>query len=85
MTPGAATKNVKEIKIDGTDATINNIQTGKYKFSATLMILRVTGRNMSVLEKDFLKFVYSREGQNIIAKNGYIHLSNDQIKEEMNF
>lgn len=67
---GSLNKTVKALKIDGADATVENIKNGSYKISRPFNI--AVKENLSAAAKDFENFILSSEGQAIIEKNKYI-------------
>lgn len=67
---GSLNKTVKALKIDGADATVENIKNGSYKISRPFNI--AVKENLSAAAKDFENFILSAEGQSIIEKNKYI-------------
>ncbi len=67
---GSLNKTVKAVKIDGADATVENIKNGSYKISRPFNIS--VKENLSAAAKDFENFILSSEGQAIIEKNKYI-------------
>jgi phosphate transport system substrate-binding protein len=70
---GSLNDTVKAVKIDGADATADNIKKGKYKISRPFII--ATKGDVSAAAKDFISFVMSAEGQDIAAANGYIKIN----------
>ncbi len=67
---GSLNKTVKAVKIDGADATVENIKNGSYKISRPFNI--AVKENLSAAAKDFENFILSAQGQAIIEKNKYI-------------
>lgn len=59
-------------KIDGADATVANINNGSYKISRPFNI--AVKKGLSPVAQDFVNFIVSEDGQNIIAGNKYITL-----------
>lgn len=70
---GSLNKDVKSLKIDGADATVENIENGTYKVSRPFNI--VTKDSLSEVAQDFVDFILSSNGQAVIAKKGYITVS----------
>ena len=64
---------VKALKIDGAEATVENIKNGSYKISRPFNI--ATKENVSEVAKDFVDFILSEDGQKIVEQNGYIAAS----------
>lgn len=67
---GSLNDTVKAVKIDGAEATVDNIKNDTYKVSRPFNI--VTGENVSELAQDFIDFILSTEGQKVVEDNGYI-------------
>ncbi len=70
---GSLNNSVKAVKIDGTDATVANINNGSYKISRPFNIAVREG--LSPVAQDFVNFILSEEGQKIIAANKYIQVA----------
>lgn len=60
-------ENVKALKVDGAEATTQNIKSGEYKVSRPFYI--ATKAQQNELTKDFISFILSKEGQEVIAKS----------------
>jgi phosphate transport system substrate-binding protein len=69
---GSMNDSVKALKIDGADATAENIKNGSYKVSRPFII--ATKGSPSDVTKDFIGFIMSSEGQGIAESNGYIKI-----------
>lgn len=67
---GTLQDTVKAVKIDGAEATVENIKNGSYKISRPFNIVYKNGLND--LAQDFVDYIFSEEGQKIVADNGYI-------------
>ena len=70
---GALDESVKALKIDGVEATADNIKNGTYKISRPFNI--VTTGNVSPLAQDFIDFIMSADGQAVIEGDNYIPVS----------
>lgn len=70
---GSLDESVKALKIDGAEATAENIKAGTYKVSRPFNIATKKGLDNEVA-KDFITFILSEEGQAVVADNGYIPL-----------
>lgn len=68
---GSLDDSVKAVKIDGAEATAENIKNGSYKVSRPFNIATKKGLDNEVA-KDFINFIMSKEGQEVVAENGYI-------------
>lgn len=67
---GSLNDTVKALKIDGAEASAANVKSGVYKISRPFNI--VTKAEVSEAAQDFISFIMSREGQETVAKAGYI-------------
>jgi len=70
---GMIDRNVKALMIDGTIPTVQNIKQNKYKMVRPFLYL-MPGEPAGVA-KVFIDFVLSREGQNILGKEGLVPVS----------
>lgn len=68
---GALDDSVKALKIDGAEATAENIKSGDYKVSRPFNIATKSDLDNEVA-KDFIDFIMSTEGQKVVEENGYI-------------
>ena len=69
---GSLNDSVKAVKIDGVDATADNVKNGSYKISRPFIITTKDG--ISDLAADFIKFILSDDGQAIVSEK-YITVS----------
>ena len=70
---GSLDDSVKAVKIDGAEATAENVKSGEYKVSRPFNI--ATKEDMdNEAAKDFINYILSADGQAIVAENGYIAL-----------
>lgn len=67
---GSLGDTVKALKIDGAEATADNIVSGEYKVSRPFNI--ATNGEISDAAQDFIDFILSPEGQAVVEENGYI-------------
>ena len=67
---GSLSDDVKAVKIDGAEATAENIENGTYKVSRPFNI--VTKDGLSDVAQDFINFIMSTQGQEVVADEGYI-------------
>lgn len=63
---------VKAIKVDGVEATVENVKNGSYKVARPFNIATMT--DISEAAQDFVNFILSTEGQSIVEQKGYIKL-----------
>lgn len=69
---GYITDDVKMLKVDGVEATVENIRNGSYKISRPLNIVYQESKAASDLNTAFLTFIQSSDAQSIISANGYV-------------
>ena len=74
---GSLNDSVKAAQIDGVDATVENIKSGKYTISRPFNI--VTKSEVSDAAKDFIAFILSTQGQNVVEENS--HIPNDGAQD----
>lgn len=67
---GSLNDTVKAVKIDGAEASAENVANDTYKVSRPFNI--VTGEEISETAQDFVNYIMSEEGQQIVEDNGYI-------------
>lgn len=67
---GSLNDSVKALKIDGAEATAENIKNGTYKVARPFNI--ATTADVSEAASDFITFILSDEGQAVVEENGYI-------------
>lgn len=74
---GSLDDSVKALKIDGAEATAENIENGSYKVSRPFNVAVKKDLNNEVA-KDFMSFIMSTEGQKVVEDEGYIPVSDVQ-------
>lgn len=79
---GSLNDTVKALKIDGADATVDNIKNGSYKISRPFNI--ATKDEVSPAAQDFIGFILSEEGQAVVEETGYISQGNAGAYEATN-
>jgi len=67
---GSLNDTVKAVKIDGAEASAENVSNDTYKVSRPFNI--VTSKEAGDAAKDFISYIMSAEGQQIVEDNGYI-------------
>jgi phosphate transport system substrate-binding protein len=71
---GSLNDTVKAVKIDGVEATVENIKNGKYKVARPFNI--ATKGELSDATQDFINFILSEDGQKVVEDAGYISKEN---------
>ncbi len=67
---GSLNDTVKALKIDGAEASVENIKSGEYKISRPFNI--ATKEDVSEAAQDFIHYIMSPDGQAVVEENGYI-------------
>ena len=73
---GVLNSTVKALKINGVEANEENIKSGKYNIVRQFNI--VVKDDLSQVAKDFIDYIMSKEGQEIVSKERYVSI---KIKE----
>ena len=71
---GSLSSSVKAVNVDGVEATAENIKNGTYKVARPFNI--ATKAEISEVAKDFIDFILSADGQEIVS-NGYIKVDDN--------
>lgn len=69
---GSLDNTVKALKVNGAEATVDNIKSGVYSLSRPFNVVYNTTNGLSEEAKDFLDFILSEEGQGIVDSEGYV-------------
>ena len=69
---GSLNGTVKALKVDGAEATVENIKSGAYQVSRPFNI--ATRGEVSEAAQDFISYILSAEGQAVVSESGYIPL-----------
>lgn len=67
---GSLNESVTAVKVDGAEATADNVAAGTYKVQRPFNI--ATNGTPGDAAQDFINFIMSREGQAVVVENGYI-------------
>ncbi|WP_455277632.1 phosphate ABC transporter substrate-binding protein [[Eubacterium] cellulosolvens] len=73
LSMGYLDNTIKGLAIDGVDPTVANVKSGDYPVVRNLYL--ITNGEPSELEKLFIDFALSAEGQSIVEETGYISVS----------
>ena len=76
---GSLNETVTALKVDGAEATPENILSGTYKVVRPFNI--ATKSDISDAAKDFINFIMSKEGQAVVEENGYIAVGDQPAYE----
>jgi phosphate transport system substrate-binding protein len=86
---GYRTSGVKVLKLadkgDFFDGSYANVTSGKYPLSRFLYIYvnKAPGKALDPLVKEYLKLILSKDGQEVVVKDGYLPLSAALVQEEL--
>ena len=72
---GSLNDTVKAVKIDGAEASAENVANDTYKVSRPFNI--ITTDKLSDAAQDFENYIMSADGQQIVEDNGYIKVADD--------
>lgn len=64
---GSVNDTIKSISVDGVTASVDNVKNGSYKVSRPFIL--ATKGEQNPLTKDFLAFIMSAEGQQVVGKS----------------
>lgn len=69
----AGKRKIKALSVDGVAPTLSNVSAGKYPYAMTLSLVYKRDKYRGAV-KDFIEFVFSRDGQKILSDNGHVTL-----------
>ena len=71
---GSVDDSVKVLKVEGVEATAENVLSGDYKMQRPFVIMtsKAMGENLTAATKDFLAFLRSTQAQDIVEEEGYV-------------
>jgi len=69
---GYVTADVKTLKVDAVEATVDNIKNGSYKISRPLSVVFNESSLDDAVNDAFLTFLQSSDAQDVISENGYV-------------
>lgn len=77
---GSLNDSVKALKVDGVEATVENVKSGDYKVARPFEICTPKS-GVSEVAQDFIDFILSDEGQAVISEEGYISVESGKTYE----
>lgn len=88
---GYATAGVRAVPIGEThqgpfyEANYKNVLSGNYPLSRPLLLyfVKKPGKAMDPMAREFLKFILSKEGQELVVKDGYLPLPASMVQKEL--
>jgi phosphate transport system substrate-binding protein len=69
----AEKRKIKALSVDGVTPTPSNVSAGRYPYAMTLSLVYKKDKYKGAV-KDFIEFVFSRDGQKILYDNGHVAL-----------
>lgn len=71
---GSVDDSVKVLKVEGVEATAENVLSGDYKMQRPFVIMtsKAMGENLTAATRDFLAFLRSTQAQDIVEEEGYV-------------
>ena len=66
-------RKIKALSVDGTAPTLSNVSAGKYPYAMTLSLIYKRDKYGGAI-KDFIEYVFSRDGQKLLSDNGHVTL-----------
>ena len=79
---GSMNDTVKAVKVNGVEATSENVKNGTYELSRPFNI--ATLGDVSDVAQDFINFIMSADGQEVIEGKGYIKIDEEAAPFESN-
>ena len=64
-------RKIKALSVDGAAPTLSNVAAGKYPYTMTLSLVYKRDKYRGLI-KDFIEFVFSRDGQKLLSDNGHV-------------
>lgn len=74
---GSVTEHVKAVKVDGVEATVENVLNDSYKIKRPF-VLALPKNSQNPIAADFIKFVMSTEGQAIVENTSLIQTAESE-------
>lgn len=81
---GSLDDSVKALKVDGVEATVENVKSGEYKVARPFEICVSKEEEISDVAQDFIDYILSDEGQKVIEEEGYISVAGGKSYETAN-
>jgi phosphate transport system substrate-binding protein len=64
---------VKALSIDGVSPTLQNVSSGKYPYAMTMSVVYKRAKYRGAV-KDFIDFIFSNDGRQLLSANGHVTL-----------
>lgn len=71
---GSVDDSVKVLKVEGVEATAENVLSGDYKMQRPFVIMtsKAMGENLTAATRNFLAFLRSTQAQDVVEEEGYV-------------
>ncbi len=77
---GSLNDSVKAVKVDGVEATVENVKSGDYKVARPFEIC-IPKSGTTEIAQDFIDYILSEDGQAIVEEEGYITVASGNTYE----
>lgn len=77
---GSMNDDVKALKVEGVEATVENIKADKYAIARPFNI--ATNSSVSEAAQEFINYILSADGQKVISDNGYVTIDDSAAPYE---
>ncbi|MGX7106230.1 substrate-binding domain-containing protein [Hutsoniella sourekii] len=74
---GSLDDTVKAVKVDGVEATPENVKSGDYPIARPFNLAWNNSEDLSEAAQDFVNFIHSAEGQAVVEEEGFISVAKD--------
>ncbi|MCD8286980.1 MAG: extracellular solute-binding protein [Clostridia bacterium] len=75
---GCAEGEIKALKFNGVEATVENVENGTYTLSRPFIICYKSYDGLSAAAKDFVNYIFSSAAQDEVAAEGYIAVTAEE-------
>lgn len=75
---GSLNDEVKALQVDGVEATAENVKAGTYTLARPFNV--VTMGDLSPVAQDFMNFIMSEEGQQVVVEEGYVDVAAESFE-----
>lgn len=77
---GSLNDSVKALKVDGIEATVDNVKSGSYQVARPFEIC-IPKNGVNETAQDFIDFILSDDGQTVVNEEGYISVESGKTYE----
>lgn len=80
---GSMSDSVKAVQVDGVAPTTGNVQSGQYRLARPFILVTQGNSDVqdaqSLLVEDFIAFILSDDGQQVVEQKGYIRVAGENL------